>query len=633
VNGETRDSGETPGTAQIIAGGEFAGHRIVAELGRGGMGVVYRAHDPVLDRDRALKVIVPALSADPRFRERFRRESRLAAQVDHPNLIPIYRAGEEAGQLFLVMRLVEGVDLRSEVAENGPLAPPRAARIVSELGAALDAAHARGLVHRDVKPANVLIESTDGAERVFLTDFGISRSATGSGTITGSGEVMGSLDYVAPEQLEGAEVDRRADIYSLGCVAFFTLTGEPPFPRDSDVAKMYAHVNAPRPRASELAPNLTAAIDEVIARALAVEPDRRPATAGELGADLEEAIAGVHEATTTRVPRRRPRARPAGKPGRRLGGRRGRLAIAGSIVVAIAAAAAIVATSGGGAPSQPQVVATIDVGGGPNGVSVGPHLVWVAAHAAGEVVAIDPHSNRPVGPPIEVGGHPSSVAVAFGSVWVTDSSSGTLIRIKRHRIVQHIRVGSHPSDVVAANGFVWVANEASNSVNRIDPFGGSPSVSATVAVGGGPHALAIGDHGVWVASIRNGTVSEIDPRHATTEGRPIPAGRGPSDIAAGPDVIWAIDNVGGTLIRIDPKARTASRPTPVGRRPRGLKQGLGYLWVANGGDSTVWRLEQDTGARVGDPIEVGANPADISIGDGSVWTADYDAGSVTRINP
>src|SRR4051794_23007166 len=327
------------------------------------MGVVYRVHDPVLDQDRAMKVIAPALSADPRFRDRFRRESRLAAQVEHPNAIPIYRAGEEGGRLFLVMRLVEGANLRDAVHADGRFEPDRAARTVAAVAGALDSAHARGLVHRDVKPANVLLEPAGEGERVFLTDFGISRSESG-GTVTDSGEEMGSIDYAAPEQLEGGDVDRRADVYALGCVAYFTLTGEPPFPRVSDVAKMYAHVRAQRPRASAVVPALPAAADEAIAEALAVDPERRPASAGEFADRLERALAGFHEATTDRIARRRRRSdrahsRPAPQRRRLWLGVAAVLAVATSIVVAI-----LVSSGGGGGTSTPKVAATIPVGRG-----------------------------------------------------------------------------------------------------------------------------------------------------------------------------------------------------------------------------------------------------------------------------
>ena len=255
------------------------------------MGVVYRARHLALDRERALKVISPALSEDPRFRERFQREARLAASLEHPNVVPVDHAGDEGGVLYLSMRLVEGSDLRRIVEASGPLDARRASRLLTGIAAGLDAAHERGLLHRDVKPANVLVEGVNGDERVFLTDFGISRIAGGGGTVTASGELLGSPDYVAPEQVAGDRVDYRTDVYALGCLLHFALTGQPPFPRDNDLAKLFAHANAPRPRPSELVPGLPTALDGVVARAMAIRPEYRYESAGELAADVESIVA------------------------------------------------------------------------------------------------------------------------------------------------------------------------------------------------------------------------------------------------------------------------------------------------------------------------------------------------------
>ena len=215
-------------------GEEFAGYLIEEEVGRGGMGVVYRARQVALDRAVALKLVAPELVKEPGFRERFQRESRIAASIDHPNVIPIYHAGEEDGKLYITMRYVEGTDLREMITQRGKLPFAEAARIVSEVAAALDAAHARGLVHRDVKPANVLI---DGSGRAYLTDFGLTKHAGSASGLTKTGMFVGTLDYIAPEQLQGGEVDARVDVYALGCVLYQSLTGVVPFPRDTEPAK------------------------------------------------------------------------------------------------------------------------------------------------------------------------------------------------------------------------------------------------------------------------------------------------------------------------------------------------------------------------------------------------------------
>ena len=246
--GPTRPAGPDQGGSGPLSGGTFAGLVIEGEAGRGGMGVIYRARDPELDRVRALKILAADRSSDPEFRERFRRESRQAAAIEHPNVIPVYRAGEEGGRLFIVMRFVDGPSLAEVLAERGRLPLDEVVELVRQVGAGLDAAHAVGLVHRDVKPANVMLEGEGPAQRAFLGDFGISKLTEAGAALTSTGQFVGTVDYVAPEQLEGGNVDRRADGYSLACVAFHALTGEPPFRRDTQLATMFAHANAPAAR-------------------------------------------------------------------------------------------------------------------------------------------------------------------------------------------------------------------------------------------------------------------------------------------------------------------------------------------------------------------------------------------------
>jgi Protein kinase domain len=263
----------------LLPGAEIAGCRIDAVAGRGGMGIVYRATQLSLGRPVAVKLIAPERAGDPGFRERFERESRVAAAIDHPNVVPVYAAGEEDGHLYLVMRYVKGTDLQALLARDQRLAADRAAAIASQIGAALDAAHAVGLVHRDVKPANVLI----GGEHAYLADFGLSQ-LIGAGTrLTSTGQWIGTVDFMAPEQFSGAEVDARADVYALGCVLYNALTGEVPYPRGTVPATMLAHMNDAPPRPTDTAPGLPGGFDRVIARALAKDPERRYPSAGDLG--------------------------------------------------------------------------------------------------------------------------------------------------------------------------------------------------------------------------------------------------------------------------------------------------------------------------------------------------------------
>jgi serine/threonine-protein kinase len=242
-------------------------------IGRGGMGVVYRAVQPGLDRKVAIKVIAPAHAADPRYRERFEREARLAAALDHPNIVPIYMTGDDRGQLYLVMRYIDGVNLAERVHE-GPLPLASVTEVVTQVASALDAAHARGVIHRDVKPANILLVERDGAPPyAFLTDFGITRDLGATHGMTHAGAFLGSVDYAAPEQATGAGA--AADQYALGCTAYECITGRPPFGRRRDEEILWAHAHEePRPP-SELAPGLPREGDEAVLRALAKDPDDR----------------------------------------------------------------------------------------------------------------------------------------------------------------------------------------------------------------------------------------------------------------------------------------------------------------------------------------------------------------------
>jgi predicted ATPase len=261
-------------------GSELAGFRIESLVARGGMGVVYRATQLSLQREVALKLIAPELAAEESFRERFLREARMAASLEHPHVLPVYEVGETEGELYLALRYVEGADLRSLLRE-GPLAPERAVRLVAQLCSALEAAHAPGLLHRDVKPENVLVLGEEGAEHAYLTDFGLARPQ-GERGLTKTGELLGSIDYLAPELIEGGEADPRCDLYALGCLLYACLTGQPPFARAQEAATLWAHVREPVPLVSAARPELGERFDGVVERALAKDPGARYQSAAEL---------------------------------------------------------------------------------------------------------------------------------------------------------------------------------------------------------------------------------------------------------------------------------------------------------------------------------------------------------------
>jgi serine/threonine protein kinase len=258
------------------------------------MGVVYRAEELALQRPVALKLILAEYSQDERFRERFRRESLIAAAIDHPNVIPIFDAGDERGVLYITMRLVEGTDLRALIAAEGRIEPLRAARIVRQVGAALDAAHAGGMLHRDVKPANVLLGRED---HVYLSDFGLAKRATSVGELTRQGSIVARTEYVAPEQILNERVDARADVYALGCLLFEALTGEAPFATWEDGPGALAHLDAPRPSPVELCPDLPREFDDVVRRAMAIDPSERYPSAGDLGQAALVAAGGLRRAS------------------------------------------------------------------------------------------------------------------------------------------------------------------------------------------------------------------------------------------------------------------------------------------------------------------------------------------------
>ena len=277
--------------AGFAAGSQVAGYVLEEQVGAGGMAVVFRARDERLGRLVALKLLAPVLAADEAFRQRFIRESRSAAAVDDPHIIPVHEAGEASGVLFLAMRYVPGGDVRSLLHREGPLPPARAAAIISPVASALDAAHAAGLVHRDVKPGNMLLDARPGRpDHVYLSDFGLSKGVLSSIGVTGSGQFVGSPDYSAPEQIEGRAVDGRTDQYALACSAFELLAGAPPFHRDQGLAVIYAHLSAPPPSLAARRPDLPPAVDQVFAKALAKTPEDRYASCREFADALRGAL-------------------------------------------------------------------------------------------------------------------------------------------------------------------------------------------------------------------------------------------------------------------------------------------------------------------------------------------------------
>jgi serine/threonine-protein kinase len=275
----------------VATGSIVAGFRVLSLIGEGAMGSVYLAEDEHGGRV-ALKLLSPELGRDDRFRQRFLRETEVARELEHRNIVTTVASGEDDGSLYLAMAYIQGSDLRELLRRETRIEPNRAVRLVEQVGSALDSAHAAGLVHRDVKPGNILVAEEADGEHAYVCDFGLARHVSSVSSLTGERGFVGTIDYVPPEQIEGGKIDGRADVYSLGCVLFECLTGERPFERDSELSVVFAHLNEPPPSVSELRPDLPLELDSVFETALAKSPNDRYSTCGELAAAARAALEG-----------------------------------------------------------------------------------------------------------------------------------------------------------------------------------------------------------------------------------------------------------------------------------------------------------------------------------------------------
>jgi DNA-binding beta-propeller fold protein YncE len=627
-------------------GTRLAGYRIQALLGRGGMGVVYLAEQLGPRRPVALKLLLDPATASQAFRERFLRESELAATIDHPNVLPVFDAGETEGVLWIAMRYVDGIDLAGLLEREGQLAAEQALAVCGQVAGALDAAHARGLVHRDVKPANVLLAVEEGAvTHAYLADFGLTRRVGGARGLTVSGQVLGTIDYVAPEQVEGGPVDGRADQYALGCVLFECLTGVVPFPRDGELAVLWAHVNDPPPRVGEYRPDLPGALDDVVGRALAKAPGDRYPSCGALVSAAQAALTGAAPAGL-----RHRLGRAVGRrtgPGRRRPGtawlvRRPVPALAASaaLLVAVVLAAAVLLTRDNSAPPDTAAVATpaaanqavridpstyhvaaVTVGTDPSAVTGGGGLVWVASRG-GAVSVVDPATNQvqetlpasgsgPVGP-----GGPG-LAFASGNLWVANTDQGQVARAALDTDATPITVDASPIALAAAPDAVWVVGRAQGGglLARIDAL--TNQVDPTVRLPHPPTGLAVTRDGrtAWVATAADKAIRRIDTQTGRVAGR-IDLPHAPDQAVFGADAVWVTSSEDDAVMRVD-AASDAVQAIPVGNGPTGIAFGEDRVWVANGQDGTLSRIDPETN-QVG-TIHLGFRPAAVAVEQGAVW--------------
>ncbi|HEU0246784.1 MAG TPA: ABC transporter substrate-binding protein [Gaiellaceae bacterium] len=565
-------------------GTELLGYRIDALVGRGGMGVVYRAYDLRLKRNVALKLVAPEWAGDERFRERFLDETELAASLEHPDVVPIYDAGEVEGQLYLAMRFVEGTDLKRLLAGEAPLEQARALAIVSHVADALDAAHERGLVHRDVKPSNVLL---DEREHPYLADFGLTRRLDDPGS-TSAGLSVGTPAYVAPEQIRGDTVDGRSDQYALACMLHECLTGEPPFRRPSEVALLFAHLE-------DEPPTLGNPLDPVLARALAKDPAERYSTCAELVGEARKAL-GLEKPV------------------------RGRRLLFGAALLTTLAAAALAA-----------VLLTRDSG-------------TPLPETSGRLIRIDPTTNRATDT-VPVGNDPSAVAADESGVWVADRAEGSVWRIDPDTKQVELKTPTHgkPVDVVLSASRALVTNgPLESSIAVIDAAAGGEEDLISLATGGllyGSAHAGGGASGVWVATadrrvgrLNLGRGTLFDPVVIPW----LPDERsdsGLSSVAVGPDAVWVIgDPLDRSVRRIDPISGRLTATIPLSFSPTDVAVGEGAVWITSHLDDTVSRLDTSTN-EITATIPVGKGAAGVAVGVGSVWVANALEGTVSRIDP
>jgi hypothetical protein len=611
--------------AAIRPGATFAGYRVESLVGRGGMGVVYRAWDLSLERPVALKLIAPEQAEDERFRARFLREPRLAASLDHPGVVPIYEAGEWEGQLYLAMRFVEGSDLKSVLEREGGLAPERALVVLAQVADALDAAHRRGLVHRDVKPANVLLDESGHA---YLTDFGITKQVGGVSTDTG--RVVGTLDYIAPEQIRGEDVDGRTDGYALACVLYECLTGAPPFRRATEAETLWAHMQDAPP-----APPDHPRLAPVLRTGLAKDREDRFGSC----AEFVDAAAGALGLAAPLADRRLSRI--------------ALLLALGGVLLGAAAVLALTQTLGGDdAPSSDPLldVATNSVGavdartselalavplpGRPTDVAAADGTTWVATVDSTAVTGVSART-RSISRTVPLPGRADAVAAGEGSVWIADGGRGVVSRIEAgyERVTQRFRVATsrdaaQPSgrlqapraSLAVAGGAAWLTN-GSKRLTRIDSGSGETS---SIAAGRRLDAVAAGGGAVWALSSGSATVLRVDPRDGrVTDTVSIAARSGagspfPMAVAATSRAVWVLNGNTATVTQIDPGTLGVVTTIPIGvdRVPTDIAATGGTAWVSNG-DGSLARVEAGTNAA--EEVHVGESLERVAAAGPTVW--------------
>jgi class 3 adenylate cyclase len=639
---------------ELQAGEELGGFVIEGVAGRGGMATVYRARDPQLERLVALKVIAPLLANDLSFRARFVRESRIAASIDHPGVIPVYGAGEDDGRLYIAMRYVDGGDLAALMRERGALPLADAVAIVAKVAGGLDAAHARGLVHRDVKPANALLEG-GASDRVYLSDFGLSSENQAAGGLTKAGQWVGTVAYSAPEQVRGEAVDARADIYALGGLLYTLLTGSVPFPATSEAEVIAAHLHEPPPRASRLVATIPRGLDAVVARAMHKEPAHRYPSAGDLARAATAAARGdrlpldhgsvAMGAAAPRADTPRDRVSKAASHARRPS-----MAVllgAGGIVLVVAAAVVIAGLRAFGSPATQGNPAgslkgaPIRLPRSPDRLALTRSSLWVLTHDGTSLARFDTDSRRVqnVAEPFVLRGDDQfpDVTADESGAWVAHSVTALdgvdRVADSRGRQPAHLAFAS-VSTVAATRGVLWAASDPAGTRKGTLLRIGAAKFRVTGRVSGlgrGASAIAVTPTGVWIALRRDGVVARIDPRTLRILAR-VRVGKGPMRLAAVDNAVWVLNGGDRTLSRIDTERnQTSGAPISLGKDLDDISAAGGSLWVA-AADRTVTRLDARTGATIGSPVTVPAIPIALAADTRGVWVGTAGENALRRID-
>ncbi len=626
------------------------------------MGVVFRATQLALERPVALKAIAPELAADDEYRERFQTESHLTAIIDHPNVIPVYEAGEFDDTLYLIMRWIDGTDLRQLFKSSPRVSPRRAIKLLRPVASALAAAHRHGLVHRDVKPANVLIARSyedDDEDHIYLTDFGIARRSDGK-SLTGTGKFVGTIDYMAPERIEGKKGDASCDTYSLGCVLFEALTGHVPFNRPTDISKMFAHVNDPVPSARAEVDGVPELLDEIITKSMAKRPEDRFGSAGEMTAALGRALleldtgertivsapqATVRSPAATAEPTELPEPTAAAseptavmrEPGSTVAqppaprSRRSPILWALPIVALVVVAGVLVAVLSGGnnaAGAQVQIHGsgltegrTITLPAAPAAMSVGTRNLWASLPGRNEIVRSS--LTTAAQETFPAAGNPSAIVAGVSAVWVAEPGTQTLAQFNGDlgKEVHSAKLQGTPGAIALdqQDSTAWVA-DSSGAISHVALGGtvtGTPGHSAPAA-----SSLAFGDGAAWGT---NGTSKGLVQVDAGTSGTSTAFFAGSSPIAVTVDQgVWSA-NANGQLTRFNPQpgqlrlnadlvvapeldAVAATDPGP-------------YVWALSKRKKTLYRVTAMGTPAVTGTVVFASTPVALAVNATSAWVA------------